>query len=518
MTCRPANALARLLLAAALAWLLAVPEATQAGALRGGRPRHGHKRAAAAAATPLPQEVGVPAVGATALQQAIGRQVALALRDTAALGVHIAEVKSGETVFSYNGDEARVTASNTKLATTAAALDALGPAYFFETQLLLRGKVEGGALEGDLGVIGGGDPNISGRAFDGDSYAVFRDWARQLSARGVRRVQGDLYLDYGLFEARQIHPDWPRAHLDTWYEAPVAALAFNDNCILVRVSPGRRGGPVRVETLPPVRLLQITSSARTSGSRRHNHLHVLRRDDRLLVAGTIYEKDDPFETWVSVPDSVLYFGSALVDALAEEGVTVAGRLRPVAALPGPVWQRVAVYRSDLLDTVRIANKHSQNFYAESLLKLVGARSCGAGSWQQGVQAVGEFLVGLGVPRGSFQMVDGSGMSRENHFTPRQLTLLLRHMYFHRWGAEFVQSLPASGGSDGSLRHRLASPPYLGNVFAKTGTIEGVSALSGYARAVSGKVYTFSILLNKTRSVWEARQAQDHIVMAVIDNG
>jgi D-alanyl-D-alanine carboxypeptidase/D-alanyl-D-alanine-endopeptidase (penicillin-binding protein 4) len=497
---------------AALVASLPPPAAAHAAAAAAAasRPRH-HQDAA-------PQAVGVPAVGATPLQQAVGLEVGRALRDTAALGVHVLELASGDTVYTYNGDEERLTASNTKLFTTAAALDAFGPGFLYETRLGMRGAIAGGELHGDLGVIGSGDPNISGRAFDGDSFAVFRDWARELAAHGVRRVAGDLYLATGLFEPLQIHPDWPRGQLASWYEAPIAALSFNDNCVLVRVWPSLRGGAARIETVPPVPVFRIANSARTSDSRRHNHLTVLRREDELVVSGSIYRGSGPLEEWVTVPDPVHYFGLGLIQALAEEGIEVRGQLRPVEHLPGPVWEQVAVYRSSLLDAVRIANKRSQNFYAESLVKLLGARRCGEGSWRKGVEVVREFLVGLGVPGTAFQMVDGSGLSREDRFTPRATTQLLRHMYFHPWGAEFVQSLPGAGEEDGSLHVRMTLPPYRGNIFAKTGTIEGVSALSGYARAVSGKTYAFSVLLNRTRSTGEARQAQDRIVMALVDHG
>ncbi|HYL05866.1 MAG TPA: D-alanyl-D-alanine carboxypeptidase/D-alanyl-D-alanine-endopeptidase, partial [Thermoanaerobaculia bacterium] len=497
------------LLTAGVAW----PVAAATSAVRPHRPRH-----RAAAPPPAAAAVGVPAAGATPLQQAVGLEVGREVRETSALGVHVVEVGGGDTVYTYNGDDARTIASNTKLFTTAAALDALGPGYLYETRLLLRGQVQEGVLRGDLGVIGSGDPNISGRAFDGDSYGAFRGWAHELAARGVRRVAGDLYLDDGLFEALQIHPDWPRPQLASWYEAPIAALSFNDNCVLVRVWPRQKSGLVRVETVPPVSIFQVTSTALTTNSRRRNHLTVQRREDRLIVAGSIYRESGPLEVWVTVPDPVRYFGLALVDALAQEGIEVQGRLRPVQRLPGPVWERVAVYRSSLLDSIRIANKRSQNFYAESLVKLLGARRCGDGSWSGGVRAVGDFLTGLGVLPGAFHMVDGSGLSREDRFTPRAVTQLLRHMYLHRWGAEFVQSLPSAGELESSLHSRLTGPPYRGNVFAKTGTIEGVSALSGYAKALSGKVYAFSILINRSRDVWHARQAQDRIVMALVDHG
>lgn len=514
----------------ALAGLAMLALATLSGAaLAAGAPMAPSARAATAAARPRHRTarlspaapaaaVGVPAVGATPLQQAVGLEVGRAVRETSAVGVDVVEVGSGESAYTYGADDARTIASNTKLFTTAAALDALGPGYLYETRLDMRGIVQDGVLRGDLGVVGAGDPNISGRAFDGDSYGAFRPWARELAARGIRRVAGDLFLDDGLFEALEIHPDWPRQQLASWYEAPVAALSFNDNCILVRVWPREKSGLVRVETVPPVHIFQVFNTAVTTNSRHHNHLTVLRHEDRLVVAGTIYRGSGPLEVWVTVPDPVQYFGMAMIDALAEEGIEVQGRPRQVQHLPGPVWERVAVYRSSLLDAIRIANKRSQNFFAESLVKLLGARRCGDGSWGGGTRAVGEFLGALGVPSSAFHMVDGSGLSREDRFTPRAVTLLLRHMYLHRWGPEFVQSLASAGELESSLHSRMTGPPYRGNVFAKTGTIEGVSALSGYARAASGKVYAFSILINRSRDVWRARQAQDHIVMALVDHG
>src|SRR5215210_908502 len=461
--------------------------------------------------------LAAPAAVETALEQAVGVEVARALRDTAAMGVHIVELDTGETVYAYNPDEPRVIASNTKLFTTAAALDALGPGYFFETRLLERGSVTAGVLQGDLGVVGSGDPQISGREFGGDSFGAFRPWAAALRERGIRRITGDLYLAHGLFETLRVHPDWPRDQLTEWYEAPVDALSFSDNCILVRVWPGRAGEPAMVETVPPVPIFRVDSTATTSAKRRGTRLYVGRLDTLLTVKGSIDVNSGPFETWVTVPDPVLYFGSALRSALAEEGIVLEGHLRPVPELPGAIWERVSVLRSDLVTAIRTTNKRSQNFYAESLAKTLGARRCGQGSWAEGVRAVGEFLESIGVPRGTFTMVDGSGMSRANQFAPRAVTTLLRHMFFHPASAEFAQSLPYAGEEESkSWKRRLAAPPYRGNVLAKTGTLNGVSALSGYAKAVSGKSYAFSILFNKTRG--DAHGAQDRIVMALIDNG
>jgi len=462
----------------------------------------------------VPQDSQIRAPGG--LELALQAEVGRAQQASAELGVHIVELDSGETVYALNADAPRIIASNSKLFTTAAALDAFGPGYFFETRFVRRGKVRNGVLEGDLGVVGGGDPHISGRDYAGDSYAAFRPWAQDLREHGINRVTGDVYLAHGLFAPPNIHPDWPRDQLTRWYEAPVDALSFSDDCILVRVWPSASGGRPRVELVPDVPVLRLENTARTIPGRRGQQVIIARVGDALVVRGAIWKGSGPVETWVTIPDPVRYFGEGLKAALAEGGVAVDGHLRPVDELPGAVWEGVGVHRSDLLSIIQVTNKRSQNFYAETLAKHLGALRCGHGSWPGGMQAIGEFLQGIGVPAGSFTMADGSGMSRENRFAARHLTLLLRHMFFHPAGREFAQSLPYSGEDMGSWKRRMAVPPYRGNVLAKTGTLDGVSALSGYAKAVSGKSYAFSILCNRTRG--DARLAQDRIVMALIDNG
>jgi D-alanyl-D-alanine carboxypeptidase/D-alanyl-D-alanine-endopeptidase (penicillin-binding protein 4) len=457
-----------------------------------------------------------PALAAAApLDQALAAEVARTAAASRALGVNIVELDTGERVFSHNADEARVIASNSKLFTTAAALDALGPGYFFETRFLMRGAVSQGVLQGDLGVVGAGDPQISGREFEGDPYGAFRPWAAALKARGISRITGDLYLASGLFEPTQIHPEWPRDQLTDWYEAPIAALAFSDNCILVRVWPGRAGRLAVVETVPSVPVVRVDNAALTTSRRRGTRLFVGRTGDLLTVRGSIDAGSGPFETWVTVPDPVLYFGLGLRAALADEGVMVDGEIRPVPQLAG-AWERVAVHRSDLVTAVTTTNKRSQNFYAETLSKVLGAQRCGEGSWSAGTRAIEELTAAMGAPPGSVHLVDGSGMSRSNQATPRAITTLLRHMFFHPAGSVFVQSLPYGGEDMKSWKRRLAVPPYRGNVFAKTGTLNGVSALSGYAKAVSGKAYAFSIVIEGSRI--DAHGAQDRIVMALIDNG
>ena len=265
-------------------------------------------------------------------------------------------------------------------------------------------------------------------------------------------------------------PDWPKDQLTRWYEAPVAGLSFNDNCVLVKVNAGpRSGAAAQVETLPPVPLFDVASSARTVGRSRDQWLSIDRRggDEAhvLTVRGGVYLRSEGYDKWVAVADPMAYFASALRQGFDEEGLVIDGEDRMARDLDGAAWQPVWIHRSGLLPTLDVINKRSQNFYAESLLKLLGHEQCGAGTWERGLDVVREFLHQAGIEDG-YRMADGSGMSRNNRFTPEQLTQLLRYMFFHPWGDEFVRSLPYSGEADLKWERRLATPPYRGNVLGQ----------------------------------------------------
>lgn len=460
------------------------------------------------------------------LKSAVNAQVAAAKKSAPALGVSIVELDTAQPVYTYNADTQRILASNTKLLTSAAALDRLGPGFQFETDVILRGEIRDGVLEGDLAVIGGGDPTFSGRDHFGDSYGAFRPWAARLREMGIERIRGRLFVVHGLFDDERVHPTWPKDQLDRWYEAPVDALSFNDNCVLVKVKPdGKPGTPAIVELTPPLSMFRIEGNPVTIPWQQRQWVSIGRRKGSeshvFTASGKISSRAGSIDKWVTVTDPPRYFGEALHAALAEEGIPVDGPVVPTVGLDNHsagTWKRLLTHRTDLLTVLEIVNKRSQNFYAESVFKLLGARFCNDGSWAGGQRAVSEFLTEIGLDPNSYKIADGSGMSRGNRMTARQITTLLDEMYHHRWGPEYLRTLPYSGEEDLRWHKRLVRQPYLGNVMAKTGYLNGVSTLSGYAKARSGKIYAFSILCNSIRSKSAAESAQDRIVRALIDNG
>ncbi len=464
---------------------------------------------------------GVAQAAETELASKLGARVRAAKSIARELSVHVITLPSGEPVFSSQADEPLIIASNAKLITTAAALDRLGPGHFFETSVFIEGERRGKTLVGNLAVRGGGDPNISGRFFEGDSTAVFRSWARTLRSLGIEEITGDLFLVDGLFDDVRVHPDWPRDQLARHYEAPVAALSYSDNCVLVRIYPGAQVGlPARVEVVSGAPIFEVENRARTVASSRHHWVAVDRTSGTnvIRVNGMILKGIAPVDVWVSVDDPVEYFGAALIEAFEKEGVEIRGGPRRSELFPRGGWFRIAEHRTDLLTSLEVINRRSQNFYAESLLKHLGARLCRSGTWPAGLAVLEEFLAEVGIADG-YQLADGSGLSRGNRFSANHLTRLLAYMFEHRWAREFVLTLPYGGLEEhASWRKRLAEPPYRERVFAKTGSLSGVSTLSGYVKAHSGQVYAFSILCNRVRSVWRARRAQDEIVRTLVDHG
>jgi D-alanyl-D-alanine carboxypeptidase/D-alanyl-D-alanine-endopeptidase (penicillin-binding protein 4) len=394
--------------------------------------------------------------------------------------------------FAIAPDTPRIPASNQKVMTAAAAVRRLGRDYRFETTFA-RGPHD------ELVVIGGGDPNLSGRFFDGDPNRVLRALAKDLAGKGIRSVNG-LVLDASRFDDVYVHPDWPGNQLDRWYCAPVGALVFNDSCWDVTVYPADRAGQrARVEVQPALLRPDLDNTCDTTGARGEHVVHVGRdRDDRLEVRGKIRLTSAGITGNVTVRDPVRFFGSAFRAALIAEGIGVKGRTT-VGRVPGAT--PLLVFRSDLARTLRVMLNNSQNLYAECVFKLLGK-----GSFTSAGAAMLETLADMGIPTEGVLPQDGSGLARTNRVTARALYGALQAM---RDEPVFVDAL-AQGGT-GTLRRRYKS---LGDrVRAKTGTIRGVSALSGYVTGRDGGRYVFVILANG-KSVGRARALQDRVVLAL----
>lgn len=449
--------------------------------------------------------------GAAMAQAGLQARLQAIASEREGMHLHVATL-DGRELADYQGDVAALPASNVKLWTATLALETLGSEYELRTSLHRNGRLRGGRIDGDLVVRGGGDPTISSR-FRGDGAGgLLHEWARQLAGMGVRGVSGDLVLDARVFDTSYRHPSWPRDQWKDWWSAGVSGLNVGDGCLEVRVSAGSGGAAVEID--PPLLDYQMVVDCPLTDNRAEHMLDIQLDSDarRVTVRGRFWRQAGTFTHFVAVPEPSLFFGEALRAALAEAGIPVAGALRLARAdekLTG--LPLLAAHTTPLRVALGTMLKRSQNLYAESLFKLSGEAAGHGGSYEGGAAASRALMEKMGV---EMQIADGSGFSRENLIKPQEMVALLRWVSQRSYADDFYSFLPVSG-IDGTLAKRLDGAAK-GRVLAKTGTLNGVTALSGFA-IVGSQTLVFSILVSNRRlGTGAARQWLDRAVQAFFE--
>jgi len=477
-------------------------------------------------------------------------------------GVSIVDAASGTVLYARHDGELFEPASNAKLFTTAAALALLGPAYTMGTRVVAEGTIDAaGTLHGDLRLVGGADPTLSGRVYPyagkterpNPPLAALDTLAMQVLASGVRSVDGPVIADDTLFPDERYGAGWGWDDLQWEYGAAISALPVNDNVRYLAVAPGAVAGqPLAASWLPEVpgmgSGLLVTAATSAAGSVPALGIARTPEGGSLRVYGTLPAGGAPVHLAMALDDPARFAGQAFRAALLQAGVTVAGgasvehrasvetqsfttqthaavvlrtlpagsaSLQPAAGSAAGSRRIVAARSSPpLSDIVIVTAKVSQNLHAELLLRLLGRAEGADGSSAQGARVVRAFAtVQAGVLPDDFLLYDGSGLSTKDQVTPRALTTLLRGSMAQPWGTLLRSSLPIAG-VDGTLAGRL--PALRGRVQAKTGTLGEVDALSGFLTADSGRLLVFSILCNDHPGMG-AREVIDALVLAMARN-
>ena len=500
-----------------------------------------------AASTPT----ALPVAQSVAQPVALADRIAAILSDPAlaqdSFGIHVVTL-DGKPVYGLNEGKRLIPASNTKLTTTAAAY-ALLPVrdLKWKTNVVASGKVDAdGVLHGDLILLGVGDPTMDARFFpyrkpaaaatDGAAITTAEpaptamnaldQLAEQVAKAGVRQVTGSVLGDDSFYLNEPYGISWSWDDLATSDGAPVSALTLNDNSIgLFLHADDSAPGATFADWTPKLDYYTLDNTATPVDSDDLAHPGVDREVGSMLVRswGTVGPKG--LHVSLAVQDPAEFTAAAFVEALRARGVRVKGaaefrhrlstsvtefadeRAVPLKLVPSaqtlvaaPLEGR-SVLASRLsptvADDITVINKISQNLHVELLLRLLGKTHGTDGSFAQGARVVREFLVDAGVSDSDFFLYDGSGMSVNDRIAPRALTTLLTYAARQPWGASWRASFPVAG-MDGSLGKRFQNSPLKEKLWAKTGTLDEVNALSGYLTTASGKTLAFSILENGRR--------------------
>lgn len=412
-------------------------------------------------------------------------------------GVAVEDADTGQPVYLRNADKLLLPASNMKILTLAAAVQRLTWNFRYDTKLLAAGPIENGTLHGDLVAIGSGDPTVDDfrRA---DARSELAAWADELWARGLRTIDGRVIGDGRAFRGRPFGAGWAWDDLAYGFAAPVSALQYHDNLVVLTVTPGAAPGqPATIASDPGETGLTIVNDVTTTAAATPAMVLLQRNPGAavLTLKGTIAAGSAPVYRTAAVLDPMDFFARNLRAALIARGIGVTGAaMDMLAATPPPAEEGAQLLLSapspPLSDMATVLMKDSENLYAETLLRTMAIVAPPAdGSGVAGIAH--ELLTSLGLPPASAVVADGSGLSRYNLLTPRTLAEVLRRF---RADPTFVAALPIAG-DDGTLAHRFEGTAAAGQVHAKTGTMSHVHALSGYLTTRDGRPLVFSILAN-----------------------
>ena len=421
------------------------------------------------------------ASGQSELQHALEKLVSDPVLQGASIGIHIQEFDSRETVASHHPDLSLIPASTMKVLTTQTALAVFGKDHRFETHLILEGSIlPNGDLEGNVLIRGFGDPTLGSSHFD--KQAFLKDWCQAIADAGVKNILGGVRVETNFFEGPHIHGSTSIEDGGNYYAAGVHGINVYDNQFSVFLTSDEvAGNPTFVsEVKPQIPGLMLFNKVLSSDSKRDNaYIHGHPLIAQRTIYGTIPKGRKRFEIKGSVPDPAILLSQEMVSAIENQGIPMKGVVLEKAI--GTREMLIVKQQSPTLEEiVNVTNRKSVNLFAMALLMHLGKEVKGDGSLQSGAEVVKSFWKDKGIDVRGMEVKDGSGLSRANAITARQLAEVSGFLSKETEQA-FVQSLPPRGGRS--------------NLIAKSGYVERVRAYTGRTTLNDGRRVSFAIIVN-----------------------
>ena len=408
----------------------------------------------------------------------------------------------------FNADVSMNPASTMKLVTTYAALEMLGPTHQWKTEFYTDGTLNNGILQGNLYLKGGGDPKLNMEKL----WLLMRD----LRANGVQQVTGDLVLDRNFFEQPQL-PAFNDDGNDENKPFLVKPDALMVNLKALRFVARNDSGKVLVSVEPPIASIRIDNQVKAinakqcSGDVRYNPVTQADGSVVVTVSGQLADGCNS-QTYLSLLDHATYTAGAVRAIWKELGGSIQGQDRQ-ASVPKSAKLLARAYSPDLAEIIRDINKYSNNTMAQQLFLSLGAqfRTDADGDDAKAAQrVVRQWLAKKGITAPHLVMENGSGLSRAERVSAREMAQMLQAAWKSPYAAEFISSMPIAG-KDGTMRKRLKTTAMNGQAHIKTGTLNTVRAISGFSRDSNGDTWAVVAILNDPRP-WGASSILDQVLL------
>ncbi|MDU9390280.1 D-alanyl-D-alanine carboxypeptidase/D-alanyl-D-alanine-endopeptidase [Pseudomonas sp. zfem002] len=427
--------------------------------------------------------------------------------DDSALSLVMIPLNGPGTPTIFNADVSVNPASTMKLVTTYAALEMLGPTYQWKTEFYTDGPLSNGVLNGNLYLKGGGDPKLNMEKL----WLLMRD----LRANGVQTVTGDLILDRSHF----IQPQLPQFNDDGGDENKpflVKPDSLLVNLKALRFVARNDGGRVLVSVEPPIASIRIDNQVKAMPGKQCNgevrYKPVVQADGvSVTVTGQLGEGCNS-QTYLSLLDHPTYAAGAVRAIWNELGGTIQGRDR-VEEVPKSARLLARAFSPDLVEIIRDINKYSNNTMAQQLFLSLGARfrtDADGDDARAAQRVVRQWLAKKGITASHLVMENGSGLSRAERVSAREMATLLQAAWKSPYAAEFISSMPLTG-MDGTMRKRLKRTAMAGEAHIKTGTLNTVRAIAGFSRDSNGTTWAVTAILNDPRP-WGASAVLDQVLL------
>ena len=412
----------------------------------------------------------------------------------ATIGVAVYDLTDQKTLFVHNEKRLCRPASNMKLLTSATALSVLTPEYAFKTGVYHTGAInEAGRLLGDIYLVGGFDPEL--KSSDLDMLVL------QIKKAGITSIDGNLYLDASMADSVHWGKAWSWDDDMEAFQPYLSPIPLNKGVAKLKVIPALTGRAPIIKTEPESSFIEVVNRATTLWNNADPPEKSLRfsRDsngnkNRIVVTGTISASANAYETTISLKNPHGYALTLFAEKIAEQFPENNIRMTGTKRVPDDA-QNLGDATHSIAEVVRRLNKESDNLNAEMLLYVLGYEQ-NAGepaTTEKGIAVVQQLITQMEPDPKAYSIVDGSGLSNQNYLTPELMVTVLKYMYQSPYFELFRQSLPVAG-VDGTLAHRMKNSAAFRKLTAKTGSLTGVSTLSGYVTARNGHLLAFSIMI------------------------
>ncbi|PAV28444.1 D-alanyl-D-alanine carboxypeptidase/D-alanyl-D-alanine-endopeptidase [Virgibacillus profundi] len=462
--------------------------------------------------------------GYVSLDDKFDRVLDKELLDGTVTGISIRSADSGEELYSKNGDIRLHPASNMKLLTAVSALATLGPEYRFATEVWTDGEIRGNVLHGNLYLKGKGDPTLMKKNLD--QFAV------DLQNKGIQRITGNVIADDSWYDDVRLSQDLNWSDESNYTGAQVSALTLSPNgdydagTVIVEVNPTEDiGGQAEVTLTPETDYVTIINETKIVNGKENKDITIEREHgtNNIIIKGKVPVNAASSKSWVAVWEPAGYAVNVFKKSMEDKGISFAGLPEVTNGVTPESSTLLTSRKSIALEELFIPfMKLSNNGHAEVLVKEMGKIFNGEGSWEKGLEVMEQIAADLGMNTDTMMIRDGSGMSHKNMVPANEWTHLLYDIKKAEWFNVFTNSLPVAGEEErligGTLRNRMMEEPTKGNVIAKTGSITGVSGLSGYVTSIDGKELIFSILINNyLGDTKEIRKIEDKLVTILAEH-